>query len=152
MVSAEFGLNGKSALVAGDSRFWSRHVSVALAEAGADVAIAGKDSKKLDEAVAEVQRLGRKAVAITTDTTQSTQVQKMVDQAVAGLGKIDILEHSVYSEPGGHAAVKGLQMDVAGIVVHGGLDEIADNCVCYLCFTQLVGISEFDLGFSRLFC
>ena len=91
MVSAEFSLNGKSALVAGDSRFWSKHVSVALAGAGADVAVAGKDSKKLDEAVIEVQRLGKKAVAITTDTTQSTQVQKMVDQAVAGLGKIDIL-------------------------------------------------------------
>jgi len=102
MVSAEFGLNGKSALVAGDSRFWSKHVSVALAEAGADVAIAGKDSKKLDEAVAEVQRLGRKAVAITTDTTQSTQVQKMVDQAVAGLGKIDILVNAAdleYAKP-----------------------------------------------------
>jgi len=102
MVSAEFGLNGKSALVAGDSRFWSKYVSVALAEAGADIAVAGKDSKKLDEAVTEVQRLGKKAVAITTDTTQSTQVQKMVEQAVAGLGKIDILVNAAdleYAKP-----------------------------------------------------
>ncbi|UCH43181.1 MAG: SDR family NAD(P)-dependent oxidoreductase, partial [Dehalococcoidales bacterium] len=78
MVSVEFNLSGKSALVAGDSRFWSKHVSIALAEAGADVAVAGRDSKKLDEAVAEVQRLGRKALAIPTDTTQSSQVEKMV--------------------------------------------------------------------------
>ena len=91
MGSTEFSLSGKNALVVGDSRSWSKYVSIALAEAGADVAVAAKNSHKLDEAAAEVQRLGKKAVVIPTDTTQSSQVQKMVDQAVAGLGKIDIL-------------------------------------------------------------
>ena len=57
MVSKEFELSGKTALVAGDSRFWSKYVAAALAEAGADVAVAAKNSKKLEEAVGEVQRL-----------------------------------------------------------------------------------------------
>lgn len=91
MVSSEFSLDGKKALVAGDSRFWSKHITAALAEAGADVAVATSDSEKLKEATAEVQKLGKKAVAITADITQSSQVKEMVDQAIAGLGKIDIL-------------------------------------------------------------
>lgn len=91
MVSAEFNLGGKTALVTGDSQSWSKYVAAALAEAGADVAIAARSSKKLEEATGEVRRLGRKAVAIPTDVTKSSQVQKMVEQAVAELGKIDIL-------------------------------------------------------------
>ncbi len=91
MVSERFSLNGKTALVAGDSKFWSRYVAVALAEAGADVAVAAKSSKQLEEAVGEVQRLGRKAVAIPTDMTQSSQAQKMAEKAVAEFSKIDIL-------------------------------------------------------------
>ena len=90
MVSEEFNLRGKTALVAGDSRFWGKYVAAALAEAGADVAVAAQNLKKLDEAVAEVRRLGRKAVAIPTDVTKSSQVQKMVERAIAEFGKIDI--------------------------------------------------------------
>ncbi len=91
MVSKEFLLNGKTALVAGDGRFWSKSVAVALAEAGADVAIAVKNSQTLEEAAGEVRRQGRKAVAILADVTRTTQVQKMVEEAVTKLGKIDIL-------------------------------------------------------------
>lgn len=91
MVSEEFNLRGKTALVAGDGRFWGKYATAALAEAGADVAVAARSSKKLGEAVEEVQRLGRKAVAIPTDVTKSSQVQKMVEQAIAKLGRIDIL-------------------------------------------------------------
>lgn len=91
MVSEEFSLSGKNALVAAYGRFWAKPVAAALAEAGADVAVAAKSPKKLEEAVGEVKRLGRKAVAISTDVTQSSQVSKMVEQAVAELGGIDIL-------------------------------------------------------------
>ncbi len=91
MVSEEFNLRGKIALVAGDGRFWGKYAAAALAEAGADVAVAAKSPKKLDEAAREVRRLGRKAIAIATDVTKSSQVQKMVEQALAEFGKIDIL-------------------------------------------------------------
>ena len=91
MVSEAFNLGGKTALVAGDSKFWSKYVVAALAGAGADVAVAARSSPKLEEAAGEARRLGRKTVVIPTDTTSSSQVQKMVEQAVAELGKIDIL-------------------------------------------------------------
>lgn len=98
MVAKVFDLSGKTALVAGDSRFWSKYVVAALAGAGADVAVAGRDTQKLEEAVGEAQRLGRKAVAVPTDTTQSLQVQKMVDQVIADFGKIDILVNAADKE------------------------------------------------------
>ena len=91
MVSKAFNLGGKTALVAGDSRFWSKYVVAALAEAGADVAVAAGNSQALEGVVEEVRRLGRKAIAIPTDVTQSSQVSKMVEQAVTEFGKIDIM-------------------------------------------------------------
>jgi len=91
MVSERFKLEGKKALVAGDGRFWVRYAAAALAESGADVAIAAGNSKKVEEAAGEVRRLGRKAVAIPITMNRSGQVQKMVEQAIAELGKIDIL-------------------------------------------------------------
>lgn len=94
MISGEFNLSGKKALVVGDSRFWLKYVAASLSEAGADVALAAKSPRKLEEAVAEARSLGRKAVAIQTDMTESSQVQSMVDRAVAELGKIDILVNS----------------------------------------------------------
>lgn len=94
MVSGEFNLSGKKALVAGDSPYWGKSAAVALAEAGADVAIAARSSKKVEEAAGEVRRLGRKAVALPADLTKSAQVDKMVEQAMAELGKIDILVNS----------------------------------------------------------
>ncbi len=90
-MSAEFSLQGKTALVAGDSRFWSKYVVAALAEAGADIALAARNSEKLTGAVNEARSHGRKAVAIPTDMTKSAQVQKAVEQAVSEFGKIDIL-------------------------------------------------------------
>ena len=88
---AEFSLNGKKALVAGDSRFWARYTAAAMAEAGADVAIAAKNPQKLQAAAGEVQRLGRKAITITTDVTKAYQVQAAVDRVVGEFGRIDIL-------------------------------------------------------------
>lgn len=91
MVSAEFSLQGKKALVAGESRFWARYVAAALAAAGADVAIGAKNPQKLQAAAGEVERLGRKAVRIPADVTRTSQVLQMVEQATSQLGKIDIL-------------------------------------------------------------
>lgn len=91
MGSNEFSLSGKIALVAGDSKYWSKYAGKALAEAGADVAIAARNTKRLEEAAEEVRRQGQKAITIPTDTTDASQVQKMVEQVVSESGRIDIL-------------------------------------------------------------
>ena len=55
------------------------------------MAVAAGNPSKLEEAVGEVRCQGRKAVSILKDVTNSSQAQEMVEQAVAELGKIDIL-------------------------------------------------------------
>lgn len=90
-MSDKFSLTGKTALVAGDNRFWSKYVVAALAQAGADVAVAARNSAQLTEAVNEARRHGRKAVAIPTDMTQPSQIASMVEQAVTEFGSIDVL-------------------------------------------------------------
>jgi NAD(P)-dependent dehydrogenase (short-subunit alcohol dehydrogenase family) len=91
MISDEFSLRGKTALVAGESKYWAKYAAGALAEAGADVAIAAKSASKLEEAAQEVRDRGTKALTVPTDTTDAAQVQKAVDQVVAECGRIDIL-------------------------------------------------------------
>lgn len=91
MTAKAFGLAGKAALVAGDSKIWSKAVAGALAAAGADVAIAAKDSPRLTEAVDAVRKAGRKAVSIPTDVTAPAQVQSAVQKAIGEFGKLDIL-------------------------------------------------------------
>jgi NAD(P)-dependent dehydrogenase (short-subunit alcohol dehydrogenase family) len=91
MVAKDFRLDGKIALVAGDSKYWSKYTGIALAEAGADVAFAARNAKRIEEAAGEVSRQGQKTLPLTTDMTDAAQVQKMVDQVVAEFGRIDIL-------------------------------------------------------------
>lgn len=91
MVAKDFELGGKVALVAGDSEYWSKYAGAALAEAGADVAFAARNGKRIEEAAGEVSQRGQKTLTITTDMTDAAQVQKMVDQVVAQFGRIDIL-------------------------------------------------------------
>ena len=82
MVARDFRLEGKIALVAGDSKYWSKYAGAALAEAGADVAFAARSAKRVEEAAGEVSRHGQKALTLKTDMTDAAQVQKMVDQVV----------------------------------------------------------------------
>ena len=66
MISQEFSLAGKVALVAGDSEYWSKYAAGALAEAGADVVIAARNTRKLEDAAEAVRGHGSKAITIPT--------------------------------------------------------------------------------------
>ena len=91
MVAKDFELGGKVALVAGDSEYWSKYAGAALAEAGAAVAFAARNTKRIDEAVGEVSRYGQKTLTLKTDMTDAAQVQKMVDRVISEFGRVDIL-------------------------------------------------------------
>ncbi len=100
-------LNGKVAQVTGGGRGIGRGIALALAQAGADVAIAEVDRVASDaqqyrdaalsglvaaeHVVAEVQGLGRRAMAIAADVTQAAQVTAMIDATVRELGGLDVL-------------------------------------------------------------
>ena len=87
-----FDLSGHTALVTGSSRGIGRAIALGLAECGATVAIHGtKSSKALDDTLAEARKLEPKSVAVVGDLANSAIAAKVVRDAIAALGKLDIL-------------------------------------------------------------
>lgn len=84
-------LAGKRAVVTGAGRGIGRSIALALAHAGADVAVTARTSMELDELVAEIQVIGRRSLAISCDVTDPEQVKHMASTLIEGLGGIDIL-------------------------------------------------------------
>jgi NAD(P)-dependent dehydrogenase (short-subunit alcohol dehydrogenase family) len=86
-----FDLTNQVALVTGAARGLGREAALALAHAGADVALGLRDQATGDGLVAEIAALGRRAVPLQMDVTSLSQVKAAVDQALAAFGRIDIL-------------------------------------------------------------
>jgi len=88
-VLESFKLNGKVALVTGAARGLGQGLALAMAEAGADVATV--DVLGPAETKTKLEALGRKCVTITADLSKTTEIPRIVETAVKGLGRIDIL-------------------------------------------------------------
>lgn len=86
-----FSLSGRKALVTGASRGIGRALAEGLAAAGADVAVAARDTGTLAETVATIGVLGRKAVPVAMDVTGVASIRRGVAAAADGLGGLDIL-------------------------------------------------------------
>jgi 2-deoxy-D-gluconate 3-dehydrogenase len=66
-------------------------MAVALAAAGADVALAARSKDQLEVVAGDIERLGRRALAVPTDVTDPSAVRHLVDATLADLGGLDIL-------------------------------------------------------------
>jgi NAD(P)-dependent dehydrogenase (short-subunit alcohol dehydrogenase family) len=86
-------LAGKTAIVTGGRRGIGRAVALALAEAGADVALGDRvvDDGALEAVAEEVRKLGRRSLAVQADITKKADVNSLVQKTLAELGTIDIL-------------------------------------------------------------
>lgn len=85
-----FDLNGKTALVTGGSGGIGRRVALAYVQAGAQVAIADRNSETLETVTGDIAAAGGQVIPINCDVTQSEQVTRMLDQVTAELGGVDI--------------------------------------------------------------
>jgi 2-dehydro-3-deoxy-D-gluconate 5-dehydrogenase len=88
-MSNPFSLAGKAALVTGANTGLGQGIAVALAEAGADIAVAGFVPPTETEAI--IKKIGRKFVNIDANLMSIEPVTRIVAEAVAGLGKLDVL-------------------------------------------------------------
>ena len=88
-------LQGKVALVTGGAIRVGKAISLELAHAGADIVVNYNSSAgPAEETVAEIQELGRRAIAQQADVSQGDQVQRLIDRAVSELGRLDVLVNS----------------------------------------------------------
>jgi NAD(P)-dependent dehydrogenase (short-subunit alcohol dehydrogenase family) len=86
-----FDLTGKGAFVTGASRGIGRSIAVALAEAGADVALVARSEDGLAETASAVTAVGRKAFVIPADVTSQEAVSEAVATAIDQLGDVDVV-------------------------------------------------------------
>lgn len=85
-------LKGKKALVTGAGRGIGRAIALTLAAYGADVAVNYNGSREAaEQAVKEIQALGRRAVALQADVSKEDECRRLFEQAEEALGSIDIL-------------------------------------------------------------
>ena len=91
MTTRPFDLTGKVAIVTGGNGGIGLGMARGLAQAGAAVAVAGRNEAKSAEAVSELKKGGAKAIAVTADVTDKEAVAAMVGRVTSEFGRLDIL-------------------------------------------------------------
>ncbi len=86
-----FTLAGKRAVVTGAGRGIGHSIALALAEAGADVAVTARTAHEIEQLVAQIREKGRQSLGVCCDVTDPEQVQHMATTLIEGLGGADIL-------------------------------------------------------------
>ena len=86
-----FDLTGNVALVTGGGTGLGKQMAIALAEAGADVAIAARRLQFCEDTAQELRQLGVKALPLQMDVTESTQVETAIRSIIEAFGQLDIL-------------------------------------------------------------
>ena len=99
-IPLEWNLTGRTALITADLRGWTPALASALAEAGANVAVAGSARSDMAEAAKAAESQGRKAVALPTDVASTAEVEAAVTSVVSEFGRLDILVNNTRVEFG----------------------------------------------------
>ena len=130
-------LDGKVVVVTGGGTGLGRAMGRHLARAGADIVIAGRRPGPIEEAAEEFTSMGRRALAIPTDVTDSSQVDALIARAIARLGRVDVLVNNAGGGGGGgkqlweitdeewrsrhrHQPHRGVLLLASGHEAHGG--------------------------------
>jgi 2-dehydro-3-deoxy-D-gluconate 5-dehydrogenase len=84
-------LDGKVVIITGGGTGLGKSMCLKLANEGANIVVAARRLGPIEDTAREVRKLGVKSLAISTDVADTNQVNKMVEQALAEMGRIDIL-------------------------------------------------------------
>ncbi|MDX1979758.1 MAG: SDR family oxidoreductase [Bryobacteraceae bacterium] len=86
-----FDLTGKIAVVSGAARGMGRAMSMALAEAGADLLLVDINEDGVNHTAGEIRKMGRRAVAVVCDVAEPEQIREMFRRLDSEFGRIDFL-------------------------------------------------------------
>ena len=84
-------LDGQRALVIGGGRGLGKATALVFAQEGTDVAVAARTESEISGVAKEIRKLGRDSIAIVTDATDNSQVEKLIEETMKVFGRIDIL-------------------------------------------------------------
>jgi NAD(P)-dependent dehydrogenase (short-subunit alcohol dehydrogenase family) len=92
-------LDGQVAVVTGGSKGIGRQIALALAGAGADVAVAARGKENLERTASEIEGLGRRAVALPADLSEQSAIEDLVERAKGEFGGFDIWVNNAGAAP-----------------------------------------------------
>jgi NAD(P)-dependent dehydrogenase (short-subunit alcohol dehydrogenase family) len=90
-----FRLDGKKLFITGGSRGLGREMALAIADAGADVFLVGRDVESLEKTANDIRVLGRSAWTLSADVSQPAACERACDQALADHGCFDLVINNV---------------------------------------------------------
>jgi NAD(P)-dependent dehydrogenase (short-subunit alcohol dehydrogenase family) len=90
-MKSRFALDGRVAVITGGGTGIGRGTALVLAEHGADVVLAGRRPDPLEATAKEVQAMGRRALAVSTDVTSAEACRDLIAATLAEFGRLDIL-------------------------------------------------------------
>jgi NAD(P)-dependent dehydrogenase (short-subunit alcohol dehydrogenase family) len=89
----------KVVLVTGGSKGIGRAIALALAEDGADVALAARSPEPLEKTAREIEERGRRALAVPTDVTDPEACRSLIERVTTELGGLDVLVNNAGAAP-----------------------------------------------------
>ncbi len=141
-VLERFHLDGKRAFVTGGSRGFGRVIALALAEAGADVAVSARGAEDLEKVASEIRARGRKSWAFPADIADPEACEALCRQVLTKVGDIDILVNNV----GGRnldVAIENTDLDTWQKFIDLNLTH------CFIC-TKMIGGAMLKHGSGRV--
>lgn len=91
MTVGSINLDGKSAVVIGGTSGIGRAIALGFANAGADVAATSRRSEEVENAAREIEKIGRRTLRVTSDVTDRSSLERLLDASVKAFGKVDIV-------------------------------------------------------------